>query len=137
MYHIDTHVRVRYAETDQMGYMYYGRYAEYHEVGRVELIRSLGMSYRDLEENHGIWLPVVDLEFQFRKPAFYDELLRVHTELRTLPDRFISFHTDIYNEAGELCQTGVVRLCFFSAVTKKMTRAPEILLDRLRANFPG
>jgi acyl-CoA thioester hydrolase len=136
MYSIDTHVRVRYGETDQMGYVYYGRYAEYHEVGRVELIRSLGLTYRELEEHHGIWLPVVSMEFRFVRPGLYDELLRVHTELRTLPDRYITFHTEIFNPAGKLCQAGTVRLCFFEARSKKVVHAPEELLERLRPYFP-
>jgi Predicted thioesterase len=85
-----------------MGYLYYGRYADYYEVGRVETIRSLGLRYRDLEEQHGIWLPVVSLQMRFVRPAYYDELLTVHTEIRQLPDTHIVFHTEIFNEAQQL-----------------------------------
>ena len=75
MFAHEVQVRVRYGETDQMGYLYYGNYAQYFEVGRVELIRSLGITYKELEEVHGIWLPVVSLEMRFVRPAYYDDLL--------------------------------------------------------------
>lgn len=135
MYSHDLHLRVRYGETDQMGYLYYGHYAQYFEVGRVETIRSLGLTYKELEEKHGIWLPVVSLETRFVRPAFYDDLLMVHTEIRRLPDAYITFHTDIFNEGGKLVNAGRVRLCFFNAAAKKVTPAPELLLARLRGYF--
>ena len=80
MYAYDTPIRVRYGETDQMGYLYYGHYAQYYEVGRVETIRSLGLSYKEMEDVHGIWLPVVSLEMRFVRPAHYDDLLTVHSD---------------------------------------------------------
>jgi acyl-CoA thioester hydrolase len=136
MYAHDFQLRVRYGETDQMGYLYYGRYAEYYEVGRVETIRSLGMTYKELEEEHGIWLPVVSLESRFVRPAHYDDLLTLHTEIRRLPDQHIIFHTEIFNEKRKLLNAGRVRLCFFDAATKKVVQAPELLLERLRPAFP-
>jgi acyl-CoA thioester hydrolase len=135
MYSFDAQIRVRYGETDQMGYLYYGNYAEYFEVGRVETIRSLGLSYKELEEVHGIWLPVVSLEMRFVRPAHYDDLLTVHSEIRRMPDEHITFHTDIRNERGKLCVGGRVRLCFFDATQKKVVPAPAFLTDRLRAFF--
>lgn len=135
MYSHDTHLRVRYGETDQMGYLYYGRYAEYFEVGRVETIRSLGLTYKELEEQHGIWLPVVSLEMRFVRPAFYDDLLTIHTEIRKLPDEYITFHCEIFNEKRKLVNAGTVRLCFFAAVEKKVVPAPEHLLEKLRPYF--
>lgn len=136
MYSHDIELRVRYGETDQMGYLYYGRYAEYFEVGRVETIRSLGLSYKELEEVYGIWLPVMSLEMRFVRPAFYDDLLTVHTEIRELPDEYITFHTEIFNEKRKLVNAGRARLCFFEAATKKVVPAPEHLLERLRPFFP-
>ena len=136
MYSHDTQLRVRYGETDQMGYLYYGRYAEYFEVGRVETIRSLGLTYKDLEEEHGIWLPVVSVEMRFVRPAYYDDLLTVHTEIRKLPDEYITFHCEIFNEKRKLINAGTVRLCFFAAATKKVVPAPEHLLEKLRPFFP-
>ncbi|MCC6459784.1 MAG: acyl-CoA thioesterase [Saprospiraceae bacterium] len=135
MYAHDTQLRVRYGETDQMGYLYYGRYAEYFEVGRVETIRSLGLTYKDLEEVHGIWLPVVSLDMRFVRPAFYDDLLTVHTEIRKLPDEYITFHCDIFNEKRKLINAGTVRLCFFAAAAKKVVPAPAHLLEKLQPFF--
>ncbi|MBN8685288.1 MAG: acyl-CoA thioesterase [Chitinophagales bacterium] len=137
MYVHEVQIRVRYGETDQMGYLYYGNYAEYFEVGRVEMIRSLGLTYKELEEVHGIWLPVVSLDMRFVRPAFYDELLTVRTTLRRLPDTHIVFHVEIFNEKMKLVNGGRVRLCFFDAKTKKVVQAPEILLAPLRGYFGG
>lgn len=135
MYSFDTNIRVRYGETDQMGYLYYGNYAQYFEVGRVETIRSLGITYKELEEVHGIWLPVVSLDMRFVRPAFYDDLLRVHTEIRELPDEHIVFYVEVFNEKNKLVNAGRVRLCFFDAHLKKVVPAPEYLLEKLRPYF--
>ncbi|MBK6931158.1 MAG: acyl-CoA thioesterase [Saprospirales bacterium] len=112
MYSHDVQLRVRYGETDQMGYLYYGRYAEYFEVGRVETIRSLGLSYKTLEEEYGIWLPVVSMEMRFVRPAYYDDVLTVHTEIRKLPDAYITFHSELFNDNRKLVNAGTVRLLF-------------------------
>jgi acyl-CoA thioester hydrolase len=135
MYSHDVTIRVRYGETDQMGYLYYGNYAEYFEVGRVELIRSLGLSYKELEEVHGIWLPVVSLEMRFVRPAYYDDLLTVRSTLKEMPDEHITFHVEILNEKRKLVNSGRVRLCFFDAKSKKVVMAPDFLLERLRPAF--
>lgn len=135
MYSHEVTIRVRYGETDQMGYLYYGNYAEYFEVGRVELIRSLGLSYKELEEVHGIWLPVVSLEMRFVRPAYYDDLLTVRSTLKEIPDEHITFHVEILNEKRKLVNSGRVRLCFFEAKSKKVVMAPDFLLERLRPAF--
>ena len=135
MYAFDTQIRVRYGETDQMGYLYYGNYAEYFEVGRVETIRSLGLSYKELEAVHGIWLPVVSMEVRFVRPAYYDDLLTVHTEIRKLPNTHIVFHCDILNEQRKLCASGRIRLCFFDAAAKKVVGMPGHLKERLEPYF--
>jgi acyl-CoA thioester hydrolase len=135
MYTHSTQIRVRYGETDQMGYLYYGNYAQYFEVGRVELIRSLGITYKDMEDIHGIWLPVVSLEQKFVRPAYYDELLTVKTEVRQLPASFIVFHVTILNEKNKIVNSGRVRLCFFDAKAKKTINAPSFLTDRLEVFF--
>jgi acyl-CoA thioester hydrolase len=135
MYAYDTQLRVRYGETDQMGYLYYGHYAQYFEVGRVETIRSLGLSYKELEEVHGIWLPVVSLDMRFVRPAYYDELITIHTEIRRLPDTHIIFHCELFNEKKKLLNAGRVRLCFFEAQSKKVIQAPEFLMEKLRIHF--
>jgi len=135
MYRHEVQIRVRYGETDQMGYLYYGNYAQYFEVGRVEMIRSLGVTYKELEEVHGIWLPVVSLDMRFVRPAYYDELLTVRSELRELPGEYITFHVEVFNERKKLVNAGRVRLCFFDAETKKVVQAPELLLEKLRPYF--
>ena len=135
MYSFDTQLRVRYAETDQMKYLYYGNYAQYYEVGRVELIRSLGMSYRELEEQHAVMMPVVSLQQRFVRPAFYDELLTFRTTLRTLPEAFITFHCEIFNEKMKLVNGGSVRLCFVDMNTGKTIATPEVLLEKLKPYF--
>lgn len=135
MYTHEIQLRVRYGETDQMGYLYYGNYAQYFEVGRVELIRSLGLTYKELEEVHGIWLPVVSLEMRFVRPAYYDELLTVRSALRERPDEHITFHVEVFNERKKLVNAGRVRLCFFDSRTKKVVPAPEYLLEKLQPFF--
>lgn len=135
MYTHETQIRVRYGETDQMGYLYYGNYAQYFEVGRVELMRSLGVSYKELEEKHGIWLPVVSLDMRFVRPAYYDDLLTVRSTLRELPDTHIVFHVEVFNDKNKLVNGGRVRLCFFDAQTKKVIHVPDILLDKLKPYF--
>ena len=91
-------LRVRYAETDQMAYVYYGNYAQYCEVGRVEAMRSLGLSYAKMEAEWGVMMPVMKMEMEFKRPAFYDELLTIVTTIPELPDREIIFETSTYNE---------------------------------------
>src|SRR4029079_6263659 len=102
MYESLTEVRVRYGETDQMGYLYYGYYALYYEVGRAEAIRQLGFTYRELEEM-GVMMPVVELNAKYLRPALYDNLITVKTILKQLPDGpKIQFHSELYNEEGQL-----------------------------------
>lgn len=135
MFQTEVKIRVRYGETDQMGYLYYGNYAQYFEVGRVEAIRSLGLSYKEMEERDGIWLPVVSLEMRFVRPIFYDEMVTVRTEIREMPDDHIVFHVEIFNEKGKLANAGRVRLCFFDSKTKKVVHAPQNLIEKLAPYF--
>lgn len=127
--------RVRYGETDQMGYLYYGNYAQYYEIGRVEMLRSIGLTYKSMEEEHGILMPVMTLQMRFIRPAYYDQLLRICTTLRKLPDTFITFHVEIYNEEDELVNGGNVKLCFVNAKNNQTISAPTYLLEKLRPHF--
>lgn len=124
--------RVRYGETDQMGVVYHGNYAQYLEMGRVEWLRELGISYRDMEEG-GIMLPVISLHVDFKKSALYDEILTVRTELKKLPAVKIEFSYTITNEKGELLATAETTLAFMDRHTKKPVRCPADLLERMRA----
>ncbi|MBK8721225.1 MAG: acyl-CoA thioesterase [Saprospiraceae bacterium] len=135
MYSFDTQLRVRYGETDQMGYLYYGNYAQYFEVGRVETMRSLGMSYRDLEVEHGILMPVMSMQVRYIRPAFYDDLLTIKTAIRHLPEKTITFYSEIYNEKNKLINGGEVKLCFVDAKSNKTIPVPDVILEPLRKYF--
>ena len=112
MYISETSIRVRYAETDQMGYVYYGHYAMYYEVGRVESLRQLGLSYRELEEM-GVMMPVLENRSKYLAPARYDDLLRIVTTLREKPGVKIRFEYDIYNGDNTLIHQGGNGPCFY------------------------
>ena len=135
MYSFDVKKRVRYGETDQMGYLYYGHYAQLYEIGRVELIRSLGISYKELEEEHKIMLPVMHVESRYLQPAKYDELLTIRTILQELPGKLICFDTDILNETGKRIHKARVKLFFVNMITGKRMSAPAFLVERLQPYF--
>lgn len=121
----ETKIRVRYGETDQMGYAYYGIYAQYYEVGRVEAMRKLGFSYKDVEAR-GILMPVVDFLVNYKKPAFYDDEVTVTTYIRENPIGVkIPFEYECRNQAGELLNTGKVTLVCIDKATNKMCRLPD------------
>jgi acyl-CoA thioester hydrolase len=134
MFNCDIRQRIRYGETDQMGYVYYGRYAEFYEIGRTELIRLLGMTYRDLESK-GILLPVVRMTVKYLRPASYDELITIRTTLRSLPTARIAFFYEIYNESGLLINEAEVQLVFTDALSRKPVRPPKDLMDALEPYF--
>jgi len=135
MFSHDFHKRVRYGETDQMGYLYYGHYPAYYEIGRVEMLRSLGFTYRALEDEHRVMMPVMSLQMRFVRPARYDELLTIRTTLRKMPDRFITFHVDIFNEKNKLVNGGSVKLCFVDMDTNKTVPVPTVLGSKLESFF--
>mgnify|MGYP005992735325 FL=1 len=123
-------VRVRYAETDQMGVVYHGNYAQYFEMGRVEWLRNMGVSYKWMEEN-GIMLPVVSLTINYKKPARYDDLLTVKTVFKRQSSVKIEFDYEIYNEKQELLTTGYSMLVFVDMKTGKPTIPPSYVMDKL------
>jgi acyl-CoA thioester hydrolase len=134
MFISETQIRVRYGETDQMGYVYYGNYALYYEVARVEALRKAGTSYRQLEES-GIMLPVLEVHSKFIRPGRYDDLLTLTTYMKELPSARIRFEVEIRNEAAELIHTGDVTLAFVDMKTNKPIRCPSPLLESLRKYF--
>ena len=111
MYSFETKIRVRYGETDQMSFVYYGVYAQYYEVGRVELLRSLGLSYKEIEAM-GFALPVVNIQIRYKKPAFYDDEITVITKLRNNPSSKLIFDYECFNDKKELLNFGKVTLIF-------------------------
>ena len=134
MFSSQTSLRVRYAETDQMGYVYYGNYAMYYEVGRVEAMRNIGFSYSQMEEE-GIMMPVLENHTRFLWPGRYDEMLTIHTHIKEMPGMRIRFHYDIYNEEGRLINQGETLLTFLRTADHKPCRPPKNLLDLLRPHF--
>ena len=125
-----TKTRVRYSETDQMGVVYHGNYAQFFEIGRTEWLRSLGVTYKDMEMN-GIILPVVSLNLIFIKSALYDDILTIHTYLKKEPMVKIEFNYEIKNQLDELICTGNSVLAFIDTKNMKPTRCPDYLLKGL------
>jgi acyl-CoA thioester hydrolase len=135
MFHSETKVRVRYAETDQMGVVYHSNFFLYYEVARAESIRHLGYTYADMEKM-GVIMPVVEVQSRFLRPALYDDLLTIKTILKELPAHHkIEFHHEVYNEMEELLVTGKVILYFMEAKTMKRTTMPEQLLRKIKPYF--
>lgn len=128
-------MRVRYAETDQMNVVYHGNYAQFFEVGRVESIRQLGLSYKDMEAM-GVIMPVIEWTAKFLRPAHYDDLLTVRTTLKELPTNHrIEFIQEVLNEQGKLLTSGKVLLYFLKARTMEKTSMPEYLRSKLEPYF--
>lgn len=134
MFTHETTLRVRYAETDRMGFVYYGTYAQYFEVGRVEALRSLGFPYREIEEQ-GIMLPVHDLSVKYHRPARYDDALTVRTMIIALPSVRISFRYEVLDGSGTLLTEATTTLVFVDRATERPCRAPQALLDALAPYF--
>lgn len=134
MYKSETHVRVRYGETDQMGYVYYGNYAMYYEVARVESLRQLGLTYKELEDM-GVIMPVVENHSKFLSPARYDNLLRIVTTLRERPGVKIKFEYEIFNEQNVLIHVGETLLVFIDKKNNKPCRPPEAMQNVLAPYF--
>jgi acyl-CoA thioester hydrolase len=125
MIQAQTKFRVRYAETDQMGYVYYGRYAEYYEVGRVEAMRLFGFSYKEVEAK-GILMPVIDLNISYKKPAFYDDEVTLITYLKEMPSGYrIKFEYECRNASNQLLNSGSVTLVFIDKQSNKMIKIPD------------
>ncbi|WP_432411467.1 acyl-CoA thioesterase [Rasiella sp. SM2506] len=125
-----TNLRVRYAETDQMGVVYYGNYAQYLEQGRTEWLRELGFSYKWMEENQVI-LPVTNLNIHYKLPARYDDVISITTELRKIPTFRIEFYYEIHNQNQQLLVTAETTLVFINSLTNKIIKAPDYLLEKL------
>ncbi|MBL1279171.1 MAG: acyl-CoA thioesterase [Fluviicola sp.] len=123
-----TQIRVRYSETDQMGYCYYGNYAQYLEVGRVELLRKLGMSYKELEDE-GYMLPVSDFSISYKQPAFYDDELTIETTITKVSGVRIVFDYLVKNKTNETIVEATTTLVFISKETKKPIQPPAAFLE--------
>ena len=131
MYTTETQIRIHYALTDQMGVVYHGNYAQYFEMGRVEWLRNIGFSYKFMEEK-GIMLPVVSLNVNFKKPARYDDLLRVRTVFKSQTFVKIEFDYEIYNEQNELLTIANSILVFVDMKTGRPTLPPDYVNEKLK-----
>jgi acyl-CoA thioester hydrolase len=134
MYTSETTLRVRYGETDQMGYVYYGYYAMYYEVARVESLRRLGLTYREIEAM-GIIMPVLENRSQFIAPGRYDELLTIVTYIKEKPGVRINFEYEIFNEQKVLIHKGATLLAFVNQQTGRPCRPPQAMMDVLEPFF--
>lgn len=134
MFSFETKIRVRYAETDKMGYAYYGNYATYYEVARVDMLRSLGTSYKAMEDS-GIMMPVTDLRVRYVRPVYYDEEITIRVKIAELPAVRIRFEYELFNEREELVNEGETTLVFVDMKRNRPCRAPADFLEALRPFF--
>jgi acyl-CoA thioester hydrolase len=134
VYQSETTVRVRYGETDQMGYVYYGYYAMYYEVARVESLRQLGVTYKEIEAN-GVMMPVLENKSKFFAPARYDELLRIVTTIHQMPGARVSFNYEFFNEENKLIHQGETILAFVDKTSGKPCRPPQAMQEVLKPFF--
>ncbi|WP_299220696.1 thioesterase family protein [uncultured Aquimarina sp.] len=123
----ETLLKVRYSETDQMGIVHHGNYAQYLELARIDWLSRLGVSYKSMEEN-GVMLPVFKLDFKFKKSAFFDDELTVKTFLKKIPTVRIVFDYEIYNQNHDLLTIASSTLVFVDATTRKPILCPQYLL---------
>lgn len=129
-----TQIRVRYVETDRMGVLYHGHYATFYEVGRTDLLRGLGITYRELEDA-GVLMPVTDLSMKFLAPAHYDELITVKSRVLSIPGVRMIVQAEMENEAGKIINRAEVKLTFLAKGTGQILSAPANLLERLQPHF--
>ena len=134
MFSFDTKVRVRYAETDKMGYVYYGNYATYFEVARVEALRKLGFNYKEMEDG-GIMLPVLSYSTTFYKPAFYDDELTIKLQVKEMPSTRINFYFETFNSEGEHLNTAEVTLVFVDMKKNKPCHPPRAFVSAFEYYF--
>ncbi len=134
MFTSEVQLRVRYADTDQMGYVYYGKYASFYEIARVEALRSIGVSYKSLEEQ-GIMMPVWENHSYYLQPAQFDEVLTIKVLVKEIPMAKMIFTYEIYNESFQLIHKGETVLVFMNKETRKIMRAPQMLIEILKPYF--
>lgn len=127
-----TYVKVRYAETDQMGVVHHGNYADYLEIARLDWLDELGVSYKSMEKE-GVMLPVYEMHFKYIKSALFDDTLKIVTKLRRIPSVKIEFDYEIYNQEDYLLTTASTVLVFMDVKTRKPIRCPEYIIERLKA----
>ncbi|WP_026904954.1 acyl-CoA thioesterase [Pedobacter glucosidilyticus] len=134
MFSYETNIRVRYAETDQMGYVYYGNYAAFYEVARTEMLRSLGMTYKSMEQD-GVMMPVLEMRTKYFKPAKYDENITVKVTIKEKPGVRIVFYYDMFNEKQEHLNTGETTLVFVDMEKNRPCLPPSNFMKKISVFF--
>ena len=135
MYQFEVQIRVRYAETDQMGYVYYGNFAAYYEVARTEAFRSLGIQYKQMEQG-GVMMPVLEMRTKYIRPARYDDLLTIKMMLRNKPaGTRILFEYEVFNEGKELLNVGETTMVFVDMKSGRPIPLPENILSKLEGYY--
>jgi acyl-CoA thioester hydrolase len=127
-------IRIQYSHTDKMGFCYHGNYPSFYEMGRTELMRNMGMSYRELEEK-GFLMPVISLNIKYLHSAYYDDEIKVKTTLKEMPGARITFYYEIFNKQNELINTAEAVLAFLNSETMSPCRPPLFFMDILRKHF--
>ena len=127
-------IRIRYADTDQMGYVYYGRYANFYEIARVELFRSLGFSYKDLEDK-GVGMPVIEMNSKFLLPIKYDEEIKIITYIKKIPNSKITFTYKLFNSENLIVNEAKTILTFIDLKRKRPVRIPTELMTIIKKKF--
>lgn len=134
MFQATTQIRVRYAETDQMGHVYHGNYAIYHEVARTEAMKQIGFRYKDLEDS-GVMMPVYENSFRYVLPALYDQLLNIKVMVDEMPKVKMTFRYEFTNEADKLIHSGSTTLFFMDIKSQRPVRAPQSVMDLMAPYF--
>ncbi|MBC6401417.1 MAG: acyl-CoA thioesterase [Ekhidna sp.] len=134
MYSFETQLRVCYADTDKMGFVYYGNYPKYYEIARVEAFRALDYPYKEME-NEGVGMPVLEMFIKYHKPAKYDDLLTVKVTVPKMPRARIKFQYEVTNETGKLINTGETLLAFMRLDTGRPSKMPERLKNAIAPFF--
>lgn len=131
MFTARTTYRIRYADTDQMGVVYYGNYPKFYEIGRSEMIRDLGYTYKKLEDS-GVFMPVASVNAKYHAPLYYDELITIETTLKQVPQARMVFYHTIYNDKQAVVHSAEVTLVFLSKESNRPVRVPAYMIDALR-----
>ena len=134
MYSTSMEFRVKYGETDRMGYAYYGNYAQYFEVARVEALRELGFTYKQLEDD-GILLPVRHYNVDYLKPAYYDDVITVKTYIKESPSARITFEYEVFNADDEVITNATVVLVFIDAASGRPCRPPKEMCEAIETHL--
>ena len=135
MISVESHFTVLYGHTDRMGVMYYGHYPLLYELGRTDWIKSMGIAYRDMEDEWKIALPVLEMQVRYLKPARYDDRVQIISTVREMPGKVINFEHQLYNPDAQLINKANIKLGFYCMQKRKLVDCPVQLKDRIIEGF--